>query len=180
MNTLLRFSAAVDALNEWIGKGVAWFGLAAVIICTVNAIVRYTVNMSSNAWLEAQWYLNAAVFMMVAAWTLRRNEHVRIDVLFGKYPQRVQAWVDIIGGLVALLPVSIIIAWYSWPSLVNSYEINEYSSDPGGLIRWPMRLLVPIAFAFLALQGVSEIIKRVAFLKGLIPFPAEHHRQEPA
>jgi TRAP-type mannitol/chloroaromatic compound transport system permease small subunit len=178
MNTLLRFSAAVDALNEWIGKMVAWLGLAAVIICTVNAIVRYTVNMSSNAWLEAQWYLNAAVFMMVAAWTLRRNEHVRIDVLFGKYPQRVQAWVDIIGGLVALLPVSIIIAWYSWPSLVNSYGIQEYSSDPGGLIRWPVRLVIPIAFLLLSLQGVSEIIKRAAFLKGLIPNPGEHHHEE--
>lgn len=180
MKALLRISSAIDTLNEWIGRGVAWLGLAAVIICTINAVVRYTVNMSSNAWLESQWYLNAVVFMMVAAWTLRRNEHVRIDVLFGKYPPRVQAWVDIIGGLVALLPASLIIAWYSWPSLVSSYEINEYSSDPGGLIRWPMRLLVPVAFSFLALQGVSEIIKRVAFLKGLIPFPAEHHRQEPA
>ena len=180
MNALLRLSAAIDAMNERIGKAVAWLGLGAVIICTVNAIVRYSVNMSSNAWLEAQWYLNAVVFMVVAAWTLRRNEHVRIDVLFGRYPQRVQAWVDIVGGLFALLPVSVIIAWYSWPSLVNSYQINEYSSDPGGLIRWPMRLLVPVAFSLLALQGVSEIIKRVAFLKGLIPYPAEHHRQEPA
>ena len=180
MNALLRLSAAIDAMNERIGKAVAWLGLAAVIICTVNAVVRYSVNMSSNAWLEAQWYLNAAVFMLVAAWTLRRNEHVRIDVLFGRYPQRVQAWVDILGGLLALLPVAVIIAWYSWPSLVNSYQINEYSSDPGGLIRWPMRLLVPVAFSLLALQGVSEIIKRVAFLKGLIPYPAGHHRQEPA
>jgi TRAP-type mannitol/chloroaromatic compound transport system permease small subunit len=178
MKTLLRFSAVIDTANERIGKAVAWLGLAAVVICTVNAIVRYTVNMSSNAWLEAQWYLNAVVFMLVAAWTLRRNEHVRIDVLFGRYPQRVQAWVDIVGGLMALLPASLIIAWYSWPSLVNSYEINEYSSDPGGLIRWPMRLLVPVAFSLLALQGVSEIIKRVAFLKGLIPYPAEHHKQE--
>src|SRR6185295_4910514 len=152
MNALLRLSAVIDLVNERIGKAAAWLGLAAVLVCTVNAMFRYTVNMSSNAWLELQWYLNAVVFMLVAAWTLKRNEHVRIDVLFGKYPQRVQAWVDIVGGLVALLPASLIIAWYSWPSLASSYEISEYSSDPGGLIRWPMRLLVPIAFSLLALQ----------------------------
>lgn len=180
MKTLLRLSAAIDAVNERIGKAAAWLGLAAVIVCTVNAIFRYTVNLSSNAWLEVQWYLNAAVFMLVAAWALKRNDHVRIDVIFGRLSHRAQAWIDIAGGLIALLPATVIIAWYSWPSLVNSYEINEYSSDPGGLIRWPMRLLVPVAFALLAAQGVSEIIKRAAFLKGLIPFPAEHHRQEPA
>lgn len=180
MNALLRLAALIDTANERIGKAVAWLGLAAVLVCTVNAIIRYTVNMSSNAWLEAQWYLNAAVFMLVAAWALKRNDHVRIDVIFGRLPQRVQAWIDIVGGLFGLLPAALIIAWYSWPSLVSSYEINEYSSDPGGLIRWPMRLLIPIAFMLLAAQGVSEIIKRAAFLKGLIPFPAEHHRQEPA
>ena len=180
MKGLLRLSQLVDALNERIGKVAAWFGLFAVIVCTVNAIARYSVNASSNAWLEVQWYFNAVVFMLVAAWALKRNDHVRIDVFFGRLPQRAQAWIDIVGGLVALLPVSLIIAWYSWPSLVSSYEISEYSSDPGGLIRWPMRLLVPVAFTLLALQGVSEIIKRAAFLKGLIPYPAGHHRQEPA
>lgn len=180
MRALLRFSTAIDTANEWIGRTAAWLGLAAVIVCTVNAMFRYTVNMSSNAWLEIQWYLNATVFMLVAAWALKRNDHVRIDVIYGRLSHRVQAWIDIFGGLLALLPVAAIIAWYSWPSLVNSYELNEYSSDPGGLIRWPMRLLIPVAFSLLALQGVSEIIKRAAFLRGLIPFPAEHRKQEPA
>jgi len=180
MKALLRLSAAIDAMNEWIGRAAAWLGLAAVLVCTVNAIFRYTVNLSSNAWLEIQWYLNATVFMLVAAWALKRNDHVRIDVIFGKFSQRVQAWIDILGGLLALLPAALIIAWYSWPSLVSSYEISEYSSDPGGLIRWPIRLLIPVAFSLLALQGVSEIVKRAAFLMGLIPFPAEHHKQEPA
>ena len=149
-------------------------------MCTINAIFRYTVNMSSNAWLELQWYLNAVMFLLVAAYALKRNDHVRIDVIAGRLSLRAQAWIDILGGLLALLPTTLIIAWFSWPSLVNSWEINEYSSDPGGLIRWPMRLLIPIAFVLLALQGVAEIVKRVAFLKGMIPYPAEHHRQETA
>lgn len=178
MNALLKLSARIDAANEWIGKIAGWFGLLAVIICTVNAIFRYTLNMSSNAWLEIQWYFNAVMFLLVAAWALKRNDHVRIDVIGGKLSRKAQAWIDIFGGLLALLPASLIIAWYSWPSLVNSYLISEYSSDPGGLIRWPIRLLIPVAFTLLALQGVSEIIKKAAFLRGLIPFPGEHAKQE--
>ena len=156
MEVLLRISRFIDVCNERIGKAAAWLGLAAVIICTINAIFRYTVNMSSNAWLEIQWYLNAAVFLLVAAWALKRNDHVRIDVIISRLSLRAQAWIDILGGLLALLPAAVIIAWYSWP----------------------MRLLVPVAFSLLALQGVSEIIKRIAFLKGLIAYPAELHRQE--
>jgi TRAP-type mannitol/chloroaromatic compound transport system permease small subunit len=125
--------------------------------------------MASNAWLELQWYLNSAVFLLVAGYTLKRNEHVRIDVIAGKLSPRAQAWIDIVGGLFFLLPAVVIIGWYSWPSLVSSWEIQEYSSDAGGLIRWPVRLLIPIAFALLGLQGISEVIKRVAFLRGLIP-----------
>lgn len=177
MNTLLRLSRLVDAMNEYVGKAAAWLVLAAVVICAVNALVRYTVNMSSNAWLEIQWYLNAAMFLLVAAYALKRNDHVRIDVISSRLSPRTRAWIDIVGGLLALLPVVLIIAWYSWPSLVNSYQIGEHSSDPGGLIRWPVRLLIPVSFALLALQGVSEIIKRVAFLKGLIPDPGEHTRE---
>ncbi len=180
MNALLRLSALIDTVNEWIGKVAGWFGLLAVIICTVNAIFRYAFNMSSNAWLEIQWYFNAVMFLLVAAWALKRNDHVRIDVIAGRLPHRAQAWIDILGGLFALLPAAVIIAWYSWPSLVNSYHISEYSSDPGGLIRWPIRLLIPVAFASLALQGISEIIKRFAFLRGFIPFPGEHARPESA
>jgi TRAP-type mannitol/chloroaromatic compound transport system permease small subunit len=169
MNALLRFSAIVDMVNSWIGRKAAWLGLIAVLVCTANATARYAFNMASNAWLELQWYLNSAVFLLVAGYTLKRNEHVRIDVIAGKLSPRAQAWIDIVGGLFFLLPAVVIIGWYSWPSLVSSWEIQEYSSDAGGLIRWPVRLLIPIAFALLGLQGISEVIKRVAFLHGLIP-----------
>lgn len=175
MNGLLRFSASIDALNEHIGKAVAWLGLIAVIVCTGNAAARYVLDTASNAWLELQWYLNSAVFLLVAAWTLRRDEHVRIDVINGRLPPRAQAWIDVAGGLLFLLPTVAIIAWYSWPSLVNSYAIGEHSSDPGGLIRWPVRILIPVAFTLLGLQGISEVIKRVAFLKGLLPESAIRH-----
>jgi len=172
MKPFLRFSAMIDTLNAWIGRAVAWLGLAAVIVCTANAVARYALNIGSNAWLELQWYLNAAVFLLVAAYALKRNEHVRIDVIAGRLSARAQAWIDIVGGVFFLLPTVTIIAWYSWPSLVSSWEINEYSSDPGGLIRWPVRLLIPVAFTLLGLQGISEIIKRAAFLRGLIPASA--------
>lgn len=169
MHRLLRISAVIDHVNERLGKLVAWLGLAAVVVCSANAIARYVFSLASNAWLELQWYFNSAVFLLIAAYALRRNEHVRIDVLNSKLPPRVQAWIDIVGGALMLLPTVVIIAWYSWPSLINSYEIQEHSSDPGGLIRWPVRLLIPLAFGLLGLQGISEIIKRFAFLKGLVP-----------
>ena len=169
MKSLLRLARAIDGLNELVGRGVSWLGLAAVLICATAAAARYSLNIGSNAWLEIQWYLNSAVFLLVAGYTLRRHEHVRIDAIYGHLPQRVQAWIDILGGLFMLFPATLIIAWYSWPSLVNSYRISEYSSDPGGLIRWPVRLLIPVAFTLLALQGASEIVKRVGFLKGLVP-----------
>lgn len=177
MSSLLRFSRFIDLVNERIGKASAWLILAAVVICTVNALVRYTVNLSSNGWLEIQWYLNSAMFLLVAAYALKRNDHVRIDVIAGKLSARTQAWIDIVGSLFALLPMALIIIWYSWPTLVNSFQISEMSSDNGGLIRWPVRLLIPVAFSMLALQGVSEIIKRAAFLQGLIPNPAEHKKE---
>ena len=177
MSPLLRFSGFIDLFNERIGKASSWLILAAVVICTVNALVRYTVNLSSNGWLEVQWYLNSAMFLLVAAYALKRNDHVRIDVIAGRLSPRAQAWIDIIGSLFALLPVVLIITWYSWPSLVNSWNLQEHSSDPGGLIRWPVRLLIPVAFSMLALQGISEIIKRVAFLKGLVPNPAEQKKE---
>jgi len=180
MNTLLKFCSLVDRANERIGRAAAWLGLLAVIVCSVNAVVRYAFNLSSNAWLELQWYLNSATFLLVAAWALKRNDHVRIDVIAGKLSLRAQAWIDILGGLLMLLPACLIIAWYSWPSLVNSFHIQEHSSDPGGLIRWPVRLLIPVAFALLALQGVSEVVKRIAYLRGAAPYPVEPHRQEPA
>ena len=177
MSTLLHLSRLIDALNERIGKLSSWLILLAVIICTANALIRYAFNLSSNAWLEIQWYLNSAMFLLVAAYTLKLNAHVRIDVIAGKLSSRTQAWIDVFGGVFMLLPAVLIIAWYSLPSLANSLQLHEMSSDSGGLVRWPVRLLIPLAFALLALQGVSEIIKRAAFLKGLIANPAEH-RQE--
>jgi TRAP-type mannitol/chloroaromatic compound transport system permease small subunit len=172
MQALLRFSRFIDTLNEWIGRSAAWLGLLAVLVCAFTAMARYALNIGSNAWLEIQWYFNAAVFLLIAAWALKRNDHVRIDVIFGRLSPRTQAWIDLLGALFMLLPATIIIAWYSWPSLVNSIHVNEYSSDPGGLIRWPVRVLIPVAFTLIALQGISEIIKRVAFLRGLIPLTA--------
>ena len=172
MHALLRASGVIDRMNERIGKSVAWLGLAAVIVCTGNAVARYALNIGSKAWLELQWYFNSAVFLLIAAYALKRNEHVRIDVINGRLSPRTQAWIDILGGLFMLLPTVTIIAWYSWPSLVNSFAIDEYSSDPGGLIRWPVRLLIPVAFALLGVQAISEIIKRFAFLRGLIPAAA--------
>jgi TRAP-type mannitol/chloroaromatic compound transport system permease small subunit len=169
MDALLRLARGIDRLNEIIGRSVAWLGLAAVLISAATAVARYAFNVGSNALLEIQWYLNAAVFLLVAAYTLRRNEHVRIDVIASRLSPRAQAWIDILGGIFMLMPAVIIIGFYSWPSLFNSFEISEYSSDPGGLIRWPVRLIIPVAFALLGLQGLSEIIKRVGFLKGLVP-----------
>ena len=169
MHALLRCARFIDDVNTRIGKAVAWLGLAAVIVCTGNAVARYAFNVGSNAWLELQWYFNSAVFLLVAAYALRRNDHVRIDVLNNKLSPKAQAWIDIVGGLFFLLPTVGIIGWLSWPSLVNSYAIDEYSSDPGGLLRWPVRILIPVAFGLLGLQGISEVIKRFAFLKGLVP-----------
>jgi TRAP-type mannitol/chloroaromatic compound transport system permease small subunit len=177
MSTLLHLSRLIDVLNERIGKLFSWLILVAVVICTVNALIRYAFNLSSNAWLEVQWYLNSAMFLLVAAYTLKLNAHVRIDVIAGKLSSRAQAWIDIFGSAFMLLPAVLIIAWYSLPSLANSFQLHEMSSDSGGLVRWPVRLLIPLAFALLALQGVSEMIKRAAFLKGLIANPGEH-RQE--
>jgi TRAP-type mannitol/chloroaromatic compound transport system permease small subunit len=179
MRSLLRFSQAIDALNAWIGRNVAWLGLIAVLVCTANAVGRYAFNIGSNAWLELQWYLNAAVFLLVAGYTFNRNEHVRIDVISSRLSARVQAWIEIVCSILFLLPAVLVIAWYSWPSLVNSIQIGEYSSDPGGLIRWPVRLLIPVAFSLLALQGVSEIIKRVAFLRGLLPASTFEKKGQP-
>ena len=182
MHALLGTARLIDRLNERIGKSVAWLGLAAVIVCTGNAVARYTLNIGSNAWLELQWYLNSAVFLLIAAYALKRNEHVRIDVINGKLSHRTQAWIDIVGGVFMLLPTVIIIGWYSWPSLVNSFAIQEYSSDPGGLVRWPVRLLIPVAFGLLGLQGVSEIIKKIAIMRGRMddpnPFISAHEQAE--
>ena len=175
MKLLLGLSRAIDALNEQIGKLTYWLILAAVLISCGNAIVRYTLNTSSNAWLEIQWYLFSFVFLFCAGYTLLHNQHVRIDVITAHFSGRTRAWIDILGTLFFLLPMALFIMWLSWPIFMNAWNSNEVSGSAGGLIRWPVRLLVPAGFFLLSLQGLSELIKRVAYLKGLIPDPLEKH-----
>jgi TRAP-type mannitol/chloroaromatic compound transport system permease small subunit len=177
VNLLLALSGGIDALNRRIGHAVYWLILAAVLVSAGNAVSRYLFDLSSNAWLELQWYLFSAVFLLVAGYTLLHNEHVRIDVIFGHLRPRLRAWIDLIGGIFFLLPMSVIIMVLSWPMFVDSFLINEYSSDAGGLLRWPVKLLMPVGFLLLALQGISEIIKRIAFLLGHIPDPLEKHHE---
>ena len=164
----MSLSRAIDKLNEKIAGAVSWALLAAVIICACNALVRYIFKMSSNSWLEIQWYLFAAVFMLASANTLRRDEHVRIDVVTGHFSRRTQVWIDLTGFLLFLLPVCLLILYYGIPFARYSFVSAEMSSSAGGLIVWPVKLLVPVGFALLALQGLSEIIKRIAFLAGRI------------
>jgi TRAP-type mannitol/chloroaromatic compound transport system permease small subunit len=172
VTALLALSRLIDGLNERIGRLVYWLVLLAVVISAGNASVRYLFHNSSNVWLEVQWYLFSAVFLLAAGYTLLRNEHIRIDVVVGRYSERALTWIDIFGTVVFLLPMSLVIMYLSWPMFMDSWTRNEMSSDAGGLIRWPVKLLVPVGFALLSLQGLSELIKRVAFLMGLIPNPA--------
>jgi TRAP-type mannitol/chloroaromatic compound transport system permease small subunit len=173
LGTLLRFSRAVDALNERVGHIVYWAVLISVLVSSGNAIVRYGLHTSSNAWLEVQWYLFSAVFLLCSGYTLLRNEHIRIDIFFGGFTRRTQTWIDIFGTVFFLLPMAIMIMWLSWPVFWNSYVGGEVSMNAGGLIRWPVKILIPIGFFLLVLQGFSELIKRIAFLKGLAPDPLE-------
>jgi len=173
---LLSVSRGIDALNERVGKAVIWLVLVMTIISAGNAVMRYTINYSSNGLLEIQWYLFAVIFLFSAGYTLLRNEHVRIDVVAGKLSPRGQAWIDIIGTLLFLMPMAILIMYLSWPIFMNAWDSGEMSSNPGGLIRWPARLMIPVGFLLLVLQGFSELIKRFAFLKGLIANPMEKHK----
>jgi TRAP-type mannitol/chloroaromatic compound transport system permease small subunit len=173
MKTLLAVSRAIDWLNERIGRLTRWLILLSVLISSGNAVVRYTLNMSSNAWLEIQWYLFSAVFLFCAGYTLLHNQHVRIDVVTGQLSKRTQTWIDILGTLFFLLPMAITIMWLSWPVFTDAWHSNEVSTNAGGLIIWPARLMVPIGFVLLVVQGISELIKRVAFLRGQIPDPTE-------
>jgi len=173
LETLLKISRAIDGLNEKIGRLTYWLVLVAVLISAGNAVIRYAFNMSSNAWLEIQWYLFSAIFLFCAGYTLLHNQHIRIDVVTGRFSKRVQAWIDIFGTILFLLPMAVTIMWLSWPVFVDTYQRHEVSSNAGGLVIWPARLLVPIEFLLLILQGLSELIKRVAFLLGLIADPSE-------
>lgn len=168
MSFLLSLSKYIDALNERIGLSISWALLLAVLICSGNAIVRYTFNTSSNAWLEIQWYLFGAIFLLAASYTLRRNEHVRIDVIVGRFSKRTQVWIDVFGFLFFLLPATLLILYFAVPFAMESVRNQEVSSNAGGLIVWPAKILIPIGFLMLTLQGISELIKRVGFLTGQI------------
>jgi TRAP-type mannitol/chloroaromatic compound transport system permease small subunit len=163
---VLALSRYIDRLNEAVGRGVAWLVLAAVLVSAGNAIVRKLFNTSSNAFLEIQWYLFSAVFLLAAGHTLLRQEHVRIDVLTARLSERSRAWIDIFGIVFFLMPLVIVVIGLSWPLAARAYASAEMSSNAGGLIRWPVLMLLPLGFALLGAQGVSELIKRVAFLRG--------------
>jgi TRAP-type mannitol/chloroaromatic compound transport system permease small subunit len=146
--------------------------LAAVFICSGNALIRYTFNTSSNAWLEIQWYLFSAIFLLASSYTLRRNEHVRIDVIVGKFSKRTQVWIDVFGFTFFLLPATLLILYFATPFAFESIRNQEISSNAGGLIVWPAKLLIPLGFLLLTLQGISELIKRIAYLMGKVELSA--------
>ncbi len=171
MNFLLRLSRLIDSVTERVGRATMWLVLATCLISAGNAVIRKAFDMSSNAFLEIQWYLFSAVFLLGAAYTLLRNEHIRIDLLVGRLSPRGQAIVDIVGGLLFLLPMAIVITLYVWPFFTRALVSGEMSPDAGGLIRWPVWALVPAGFGLLILQACSEIIKRFAFLTGHAPYP---------
>lgn len=171
MHALLKFSKAVDWLNTQVGKYAIWLILAATVVSGVNAVVRKLFNMSSNAYLEVQWYFFAASFLLAAGYTLLNNEHVRIDVVSSHLSKRGQMWVDIIGFAFFLTPICAAVLWYGIPFFLQGFHSGEMSQNAGGLIRWPVYAMIPLGFTLLLLQGWSELIKRVAFLQGLIEDP---------
>ncbi|PHV10914.1 TRAP transporter small permease subunit [Chitinimonas sp. BJB300] len=173
MQLLLKLAGWIDTLNERIGHLAKWLVLICALISASNAVVRKAFDMSSNAFLEIQWYLFSAIFLLGAGYTLKHNEHIRIDLILGRLSPRKQAIIDIIGGLCFLLPMAVVILYFSWPIVGQMFASGEQSPDAGGLIRWPVWALIPIGFGLLILQVLAEVIKRIAFLKGLIPNPAE-------
>jgi TRAP-type mannitol/chloroaromatic compound transport system permease small subunit len=169
MQPLLAFCRVTDRVNGAVGRVADWFVLLACLISAGNAFMRYGIGYSSNAFLEAQWYLFAGVVMLGASYTLLRNEHVRVDLVYGAFGHRVKLWIDVLGTLVFLLPAMALLAWMTWPFFLDSFWRDEGSPNPGGLLRWPVKILMPLGFALLTLQGLSELIKRVALLLGAPP-----------
>lgn len=169
MKPLFAFSRAIDALNERVGHVIYWLVLIAVLISAGNAVMRKAFNMSSNAFLEIQWVLYAGIFLLGAGYTLYRNEHVRVDVFSGRLGEKARAAIDIFGAVFFLLPMTVLVLYYAWPYFVDSYHSGEHSVNPGGLIVWPSKLLIPVGFALLFLQGISETIKRIGVLLGAYP-----------
>jgi TRAP-type mannitol/chloroaromatic compound transport system permease small subunit len=177
MRALLALSRVVDAINEKLGWIADALVFLSCLISAMNAFSRYAFSISSNAWLEIQWYMFAALVLLGASYTLKKNEHVRVDIVYSNISTRKQIWVDIIGGILFMLPATLILAYLSWPVFYNSWEIGEVSTNAGGLIRWPVKIFLPIGFALLSLQGVSELIKRIAMLTGHMP--ADLHYERP-
>ena len=178
MNGLLALSRGIDRVNTTIGKAVSWLILLAILVSAGNAIVRKVFNTSSNMWLELQWYLYGAAFLGAAAYTLLENEHIRIDLVYGMWPRKVQHWIDLIGSVLFLMPFVILMIYYLYPWTVRSFERGEISSSAGGLTLWPAKATLLVGFVLLFFQGISEIIKKIAVMRGLIPDPhamAGHH-----
>jgi TRAP-type mannitol/chloroaromatic compound transport system permease small subunit len=173
VKALLALSRAIDAVNERVGHAVYWLVLVAVLVSAANAIVRKAFDMSSNAFLEVQWYLFSAIFLLCAGYTLLRNEHIRIDVIAGRFSRRTQTWIDVFGTVFFLVPMVLLILYESWPWFVRAWNSGEVSPSAGGLILWPAKILLPVGFALLGLQGISELVKRIAFLAGQGPDPTE-------
>jgi TRAP-type mannitol/chloroaromatic compound transport system permease small subunit len=173
VHALLKISTLIDGMSRFIGRWVIWLILASTVISAVNAIIRKVFNYSSNAFLELQWYLFAASFLLAAGYTLLNNEHVRIDVVVGRFSKRVQTWIDVFGFVVFLMPVCATILYLGIPFFLQALRSNEMSSNAGGLILWPVYALIPLGFGLLMLQGFSELIKRLAFLQGLIDDPTK-------
>ncbi len=171
MDGLLTLSRVIDAVNTRIGKWVAWLVVVAVAISATNATVRKVFDTSSNAWLELQWVLFAAVFLLCASWTLIQNEHIRIDIVNSFFSNRAKSWIELVGHLFFLIPFTIVMIVTGWPFFIASWSINEQSVNAGGLPQWPAKFLVPLGFALLFLQGVSELVKRIAVMRGRIPDP---------
>jgi TRAP-type mannitol/chloroaromatic compound transport system permease small subunit len=171
LQSLLKLSRGIDAFTRWTGKRLAWLILVAVIVSAVNAIVRKAFDTSSNSWLELQWVLFSIVFLLCSPWTLLDNEHIRIDIVNNQLPKRVRDIIDLIGHTFFLLPLTVVMIVTGGPFFMRSYAVGEQSSNAGGLPQWPAKSLIIIGFTFLFVQGISELIKRIAVMRGLIPDP---------
>jgi TRAP-type mannitol/chloroaromatic compound transport system permease small subunit len=176
VRALLKLSSVIDAINVRIGRWIAWLVLVAVLVSAANATVRKLFDLSSNSWLELQWVLFSMVFLLCAPWTLKDNEHIRIDIVNNLMPQRTRDWIDVVGHGFFLLPLAIVMVITGVPFFLRSWEVNEQSGNAGGLPQWPTKSLVMIGFALLLAQGISELIKRIAVMRGLIPDPYATHR----
>lgn len=176
MRPFLAVSAVIDQVNEKIGYVCNILILLACLVSAVNAMIRYAFSMSSNGWLELQWYMFAIIVMFGASYTFRRNEHVRVELLYLYLSERGQLWLDMICTLLFLIPTCLLLAYLSWPFFMQAYSVNEYSPNAGGLIRWPIKFVIPAGFVMLALQGISEVIKRAAALQGEVTIDAKYER----